>query len=73
MTENCTKLLEKIDLLIRLTAISALKDKNLTEQVEILTEMGIQPKQISKVLGADYESVRTLKQRIKKRKQKKAK
>ena len=44
---------EKLDTLIKLTAINALKGKNLTDQVEILSEIGLQPKRIATILGTD--------------------
>ncbi|RLI40315.1 hypothetical protein DRO69_13060 [Candidatus Bathyarchaeota archaeon] len=62
------KILKKMDVLIKLVAINMLKNKNLTEQVEILSEIGLQPKQIASILGTDSSTVRTLKSRVKKRK-----
>jgi len=62
------KILKKMDVLIKLVAIDMLKNKNLTEQVEILSEIGLQPKQIASILGTDSSTVRTLKSRVKKRK-----
>ena len=63
---------EKLDTLIKLTAINALKGKNLTDQVEILSEIGLQPKQIATILGTDPATVSTLKGRVKKKRIKKA-
>ena len=63
---------EKMDTLIKLTAINALKGKNLTDQVEILSEIGLQPKQIATILGTDPATVSTLKSRVKKKRTKKA-
>jgi transcriptional regulator len=63
---------EKLDTLIKLTAINALKGKNLTDQVEILSEIGLQPKQIATILGTDPATVSTLKSRVKKKRTKKA-
>lgn len=58
---------EKLDILIKLTAINALKDKNMTEQVGILSELGLQPKNIATILGTDSHTIRTLKSRVKKK------
>jgi len=63
---------EKLDTLIKLTAINALKGKNLTDQVEILSEIGLQPKQIATILGTDPATVSSLKSRVKKKRIKKA-
>ena len=63
---------EKLDTLIKLTAINALKGKNLTYQVEILSEIGLQPKEIATILGTDPATVSTLKSRVKKKRTKKA-
>lgn len=72
MNDNQFKILsEKLDILIKLTAIPALKGKSLTEQVELLSEIGLQPKKIATVLGTDRKTVSTLKGRTKKRKSKK--
>lgn len=41
----------KIDVIIKLLAIGATKDKSLKEQVAILSSAGLQPKQIGAMLG----------------------
>lgn len=72
MSDKQFKILtEKLDTLIKLTAIDALKGKNLTDQVEILSEIGLQPKEIATILGTDPNTVRALKSRVKSRKTKK--
>lgn len=72
MSDKQLKILtEKLDTLIRLTAIDALKGKNLTDQVEILSEIGLQPKEIATILGTDPNTVSALKSRVRKRKTKK--
>jgi len=58
----------KLDILIKLTAMNALKDKNLTEQVRILSEIDLPNKQIATILGTTPEIVHSLKGRLKKRK-----
>lgn len=62
---------EKLDTLIRLTAINALKGKNLTDQVDILSEIGLQSKEIATILGTDANTVSVLKSRVKKKRTKK--
>ncbi|WGM88529.1 MAG: hypothetical protein NUK63_06290 [Candidatus Bathyarchaeum tardum] len=57
----------KLDTLIRITAINALADKNLTEQVKILSDIGLQPRSIANILGTDNATVSTLKNRLKKK------
>jgi hypothetical protein len=63
---------QKMDTLIKLIAINALKGKNLTDQVGILSEVGLQPSEIAVILGTDPSTVSTLKGRVKKKKTKKA-
>jgi hypothetical protein len=62
------ELSKKLDTLIKLTAINALRDRNLTDQIGILSEIGLMPKEIAAILGTDPATVRTLKSRVKKRK-----
>lgn len=64
------RLLDKLDALIKLAAINVLGNKNLTEQVEILLEIGLQPKEIATILRTDSNTVRALKSRLKRRKTK---
>ena len=66
--EQFEALSNKLDVLIKLTAMSALKDKTLTEQVGILSEIDLQNKQIATILGTTPAVVHTLKGRLKKRK-----
>lgn len=64
------ELSEKLEVLIKITAISALKERTLTDQVEILSAIGLQPKEIAAILGTDPATVSVLKSRVKKRKTK---
>jgi len=52
--------------------MNSLAGKNLTDQVKILSEIGLQPKEIATVLGTDPATVSTLKSRVKKKRTKKA-
>ena len=65
------ELCEKLDILIKLTAMNALRGRTLTDQVEILSLIGLQPKEIATILGTDSATVSTLKSRAKRRKTKK--
>lgn len=72
MSDKQFKILtEKLDTLIKLTVIDALKGKNLIDQAEISSEIGLQPKEIATILGTDPNIVRALKSRVKSRKTKK--
>lgn len=62
------ELSKKMDILIKITAIDALKERTLTDQVEILSAIGLQPKEIAAILGTDPGTVSVLKTRVKKRK-----
>lgn len=62
---------QKMDTLIKLTAINALKGKSLTDQVGILSEIGLQPREIATILGTDRKTVSVLKSRAKRRRSKK--
>lgn len=65
-------LVEKLDILIKLTAINVLKDKNKTEQVEFLTNLGFQPKEIALIVGTTRGTVKSLRRRLKARTKKKS-
>lgn len=69
MSEEQFRILsEKLDSLIKLTAIRVLEGKNLTEQVEVLSAIGLQPKEIAEMTGADSNTISVLKSRVKSRK-----
>jgi len=65
------RLLEKIDVLVRLSALNIIKDKKYTEQVELLSSVGLQPKEIADLLGKTPNSVRVTLSRLRKNKRKK--
>lgn len=67
------ELSEKLDILIKLTAMNALRERTLTDQVEILSTIGLEPKEIATILGSDPATISTLKSRAKKKRTKKAK
>lgn len=51
-------LAKKMDVLIKLMAISALRDKGFREQVRILDSIGLKPSEISELLGKTANNVR---------------
>ncbi len=71
MNDINKQLLEKIDALVRLTALGIIKDKEYPEQVELLSSIGLQPKEIADLLGKTPNSVRVTLSRIRKGKKKK--
>ncbi len=66
--EKIDTLIEKIDTLIKINAASLLADKNLTQKIEILSDVGLTPKEISEITGADNATISTIKSRSKSRK-----
>jgi len=71
MNDINKRLLEKIDVLVRLSALNIIKDKEYTEQVELLSSVGLQPKEIADLLGKTPNSVRVTLSRLRKNKRKK--
>ncbi len=51
MNEFEKLIVTKLDTLIKLTALNALRGRELKEQVLILDRMGYQPKEIAEILG----------------------
>lgn len=45
------KLMKKIDILIKLTAMNTFGDRNLKEKVQMLSGLGLKPIEIARVLG----------------------
>jgi len=70
MNDINKRLLEKIDVLVRLSALNIIKDKEYTEQVELLSSVGLQPKEIADLLGKTSNSVRVTLSRLRKNKRK---
>ena len=56
VTDN--RLLEKLDLLIRLVALDVAKGLPRNEQLWLLSTAGLQPKEISELLGTTPNTVR---------------
>lgn len=68
MNEINLKLLEKICLLVKLTALNIVKDKDYKKQVELLSSIGLKPKEIADLLGKTPNNVRVTLSQIRKSK-----
>jgi DNA-directed RNA polymerase specialized sigma24 family protein len=64
------KILEKLDTLIKLSAFNLVRDKEFKEQVRMLSESGLQPKEIAEFLGKTPNNVRVTLSTIRKEKRK---
>lgn len=58
MNDISSKILEKLDTLVKLTVLNMIKDKEYKDQVELLSSVGFQPKEIADLLGKTANSVR---------------
>lgn len=58
MSEYEKIIITKLNTLIKLAAISALRGRELKEQVAILDRMGYQPKEIAEILGKTPNHIR---------------
>ena len=67
--ERYGQLNRKIDLVLKLLALDKLYGKTLIEQVDILTNVGMEAPEIATILGTTPENVRAQKSRLKKRKE----
>jgi len=66
MNDINLKILEKLDLLVKLTTLNIVKDKNFKEQLKLLSSVGFKPKEIADLLGTTPNSVRVTLSRIRK-------
>ena len=62
---------DKLDILVKLTALNIIKDIDYPKQVMLLSSIGLQPKEIAELLAKTPNSVRVTLSRL--RKEKKAK
>ena len=65
--EQFTKLIEQNEMIIKLLAANTIQGKSFREQVKLLSDVGLQPIEISKITGKDVNSIRVTKTRIKKK------
>ena len=61
------KLFEKLDRITRLLAIIAMEDKNLKQQVQLLSEVGLQPNEIAEITGKSANLISVTKTSLKKK------
>lgn len=65
---NMTEVANKLDTLIRLTAIGLFTDKTQKEKIELLGTAGLQPKEIADLLGTTSGTVSVTLSGIRKKK-----
>ncbi len=61
------ELFRKLDLMTRLLAVVATKDKTFKEQVKLLSDAGLQPSEIADITGKTANLVRVTKTGLKKK------
>ncbi|MEK6963931.1 MAG: hypothetical protein AABX70_05875 [Nanoarchaeota archaeon] len=62
------KLFERLDRIAKLIAAVAIQGKNLKEQVNLLSGIGLQPSEIAEIIGKSPNLVRVTKASLKKEK-----
>jgi len=58
--ENDQLVIEKLNMLIKLTAANVIKDKEFKEQVRLLSSVGLQPKEIADILDKTPNHIRVI-------------
>ncbi len=64
---------EKLDIIIKLTALYVVKDMKVKEQVQLLDNLGIKPSDIARILGKTQNYVNVTLHKIRKEESKKLK
>jgi len=64
------KLFEELNVIKRLLAATAIKDKSFREQVKLLSDAGLQPIEIANITGKNANLVRVTKTGLKKKNEK---
>lgn len=67
------ELMEKLNLLIKLTALVVAKDMKVKEQVRLLYSLGVKPSEIARILGKTQNYVNVTLYKIRKEKSKQVK
>lgn len=62
-----TEILNKLDLLIQLLALNLVSEKKQQNQIMLLSKVGMQPKEIAKLLDTTPNTVRVTLSRIRKK------
>ncbi len=52
------RITDKLDSLLRLVAVAVIQGKNQTEQIRLLSQAGLQPKEIAELVGTSSNNVR---------------
>jgi len=58
MVDENRLMINKLDILIKLTAVNVVQNKDFKEQVRLLSSIGLQPKEIADILGKTSNNVR---------------
>ncbi len=58
MNEESRMIINRLDILIKLTAANAIRDRSLKDQVSLLSSVGLQPKEIAEILGKTSNNIR---------------
>ncbi len=66
MSENESEIIKKLDMLIKLAALNALKGREFRDQVKVLYNIGFRPKEIAELLGKTPNNIRVTLSLIKK-------
>lgn len=57
MNDTNTQILEKLDILIRISATQIIEGKDFRDQVRILSSIGLKPKEIGDILGKSANNI----------------
>lgn len=73
MNDENRIIIDRLDILIKLTAANVIQGKDFKEQVRLLSSVGLQPKEIADILGKTPNNVRVTLSMLRKEKAKKQK
>ena len=73
MSNDIEPVTRRLDILIRLFAASLVTGKNQREQIELLSNSGLTPKEIAELVGTTPNTVRVALSAIRKKQKKKSK
>jgi len=70
MSNDLPEIIQRLDTLIKLVATSLLAEKSQREQIELLSKVGLAPKEIAELIGTTPNTVRVALTAIRKAKKK---
>lgn len=73
MSNDLPEIIQRLDTLIKLVATSLLAEKSQREQIELLSKVGLAPKEIAELIGTTPNTVRVALTAIRKAKKKRKK